>query len=351
MATSVVGRKRKAPTAATSDSSFARQLPAEKKQRAGVGIATDRGGKASQEDVYVIGGSRPDRLTLNGYSSPIAGTFGVFDGHGGDRASRYCAEHLFPKIAEEITTHNAAVDAAITNAVRAVDAEFCAIARRSSRPDLELQRAARFQSQLPGGRSMRSFAMEDGSTCLVAVIRDGIVYVGNVGDSRAILATRGGKSVSLSNDQKPGRKDERARLEANGATVTGSPSFLYHVWPFNKLIDVPRVNGALAMSRSIGDLSLKPWITCDPEITTHRLTANDQFLVMATDGLWDVVSSKAAAKIAAGFDDAQQAADALVKHALARKTYDNVTVVVVDVTSYTCSSATTNSTSVQQIES
>lgn len=112
------------------------------------------------------------------------------------------------------------------------------------------------------------------------------------------------------------------------------------MWPINKLIDVPRVNGALAMSRSIGDLSLKPWITCDPEITTHRLTADDQFLVMATDGLWDVVSSKAAAKIAAGYDDAQQAADALVKHALARKTFDNVTVVVVDVTSYACSSAT-----------
>lgn len=146
----------------------------------------------------MIGGSRPDRLTLNGYSSPLGGSFGVFDGHGGDRASRYCAEHLFPKIATEITTHNAAVDAAITSAVRAVDAEFCTIARRTSHPDLELQRAARFQSQLPGGRSLRSFAMEDGSTCLVAIIRDGTVHVGNVGDSRAILATRAGKSVSLS---------------------------------------------------------------------------------------------------------------------------------------------------------
>lgn len=151
-------------------------------------------------------------------------------------------------------------------------------------------------------------------------------------------------------DQKPSRKDERARLEAKGATVTGSPSFLYHVWPINKLIDVPRVNGALAMSRSIGDLSLKPWITCDPEITTHTLSADDHFLIMATDGLWDVVSNKTAAKIAAGFDDPQQAADALVKHALARKTFDNVTVVVVDVKSFTSCSASTSSSQQQQLE-
>ncbi|KAF1315118.1 putative protein phosphatase, partial [Globisporangium splendens] len=329
-----VGQKRKGPPSHTSGDSFdsvsSRRQPAGKKQKASVGIATDRGGKANQEDAYVIGGNAAPRLTLNGYASATVGCFGVFDGHGGDRASRYCAEHVFAKIQNEIDT-NASVDAAITTAVRAVDAEFCTIARRSSRPDLE--RAAAFQRGLPG-QVFRSFAMEDGSTCLISIIRHGVLYVGNVGDSRAIICTRKGKPVCLSNDQKPNRKDERARLEAKGAHVTGSPSFLYHLWPINKLIDVPRVNGALAMSRSIGDLSLKPWITCDPEITTHELTADDQFLIMATDGLWDVVSSKAAAKTAAAYDDPQQAADALVKLALARKTFDNITVVVVDISSY-----------------
>lgn len=334
--------------------------------------------------MYVIGGTRPDRLTLNGYSSNMGGCFGVFDGHGGDRASRYCAENLFPKIEAEITAHHASVDDAITSAIHAVDTEFCTIARRMSRPDLD-QRAAAFQrgggAAVPTGRNLRSFGMEDGSTCLIAIIRDGVVHIGNVGDSRAIICTRKGKSVSLSNgttlmpilrlrvscdcstcvltltlfcpslhgatDQKPSRKDERARLEAKGAHVTGSPGFLYYVWPINKLIDVPRVNGALAMSRSIGDLSLKPWITCDPEITTHELTSEDQFLIMATDGLWDVVSSKTAAKIASRFDDPQKAADALVALALAKKTFDNITVVVVDVSSY--ASNTSNSEQCAQL--
>lgn len=116
--------------------------------------------------------------------------------------------------------------------------------------------------------------------------------------------------------------------------MTGSPGFMYHLWPINRLIDVPRVNGALAMSRSMGDLSLKPWITCEPEIKTHTITNDDKFLIMATDGLWDVVSNKAAAKVASSYDDPQKAADALVALALAKKTYDNVTVLVVAISCF-----------------
>lgn len=108
------------------------------------------------------------------------------------------------------------------------------------------------------------------------------------------------------------------------------------------MIDVPRVNGALAMSRSIGDLSLKPFITCDPEITTHTITDDDHFLILASDGLWDVVSSKTAARIAASYKDPQQAADALVQLALQKHTYDNVTVVVVNVEHYSDSGTSSN---------
>lgn len=73
------------------------------------------------QDAYFIGGKMAARLTLNGYSSGMSGCFGVFDGHGGDRASRYCAEHLFPKIQEEIEANKESkIDAAITTAVHAI---------------------------------------------------------------------------------------------------------------------------------------------------------------------------------------------------------------------------------------
>lgn len=87
------------------------------------------------QDAYFIGGKMPARLTLNGYSSGMSGCFGVFDGHGGDRASRYCAEHLFPKIQEEIEANTESkIEAAITTAVHAIGTnERFAVAPSSSK--------------------------------------------------------------------------------------------------------------------------------------------------------------------------------------------------------------------------
>lgn len=55
---------------------------------------------------------------------------------------------------------------------------------------------------LPNAAIYRSYGMEDGSTCLVAIVRDGRLYVGNVGDSRAVLATFKGKPISLSDGKR-----------------------------------------------------------------------------------------------------------------------------------------------------
>ncbi|GLD92576.1 hypothetical protein PINS_up001135 [Pythium insidiosum] len=296
-----------------------------------VGIATNRGGKTNQEDAYFIGGRAPERLTLNGYSSAKAvGCFGLFDGHGGDRASRYCAEHVFDRIlAEREQTEDVAE--AITKGVLQIDEEFCTIARRKQRLPISLVPS---RAQAPVGVAC-TMTMEDGSTCLVAVLSQGKLYVGNVGDSRAVLCTDRGKAIPMSIDQKPDRKDEKERLEAKGAVVTGLPRLVTQVWPLRNILDVPRVNGSLAMSRSIGDVSLKEWITSEPEVTTRSLTRSDRFLILASDGLWDVVSNRTAAKLAARYPDAQRAADALLQLALNRKTTDNVTVLVVDVRAYT----------------
>ncbi|KAF4320486.1 hypothetical protein G195_006288 [Phytophthora kernoviae 00238/432] len=297
-----------------------------------VGIATDRGGKMNQEDAYFIGGKVVKRLTLNGYSSSASGCFGVFDGHSGDRASRFCAENIFPRILEQLELEPSVNDA-ITNAVRSLDADFCKIASTSS--SSRIAAAAQRKQRC-------SFAVEDGSTCLVAMIRDGLLHVGNVGDSRAIIVTNMGDAIPMSVDQKPNRKDERQRLEAKGAFITGKPDFMYCVWLLKKMLDVPRVNGRLAVSRSIGDLSLKQWISCDPEVKTHKLTKRDRFLIMASDGLWDVVTSKAAAQVAATFKEPQDVADTLMALALSKRPHDNITVLVVKLEAYAYSSSRTD---------
>ncbi|CCI42538.1 unnamed protein product [Albugo candida] len=281
------------------------------------GFATHCGQRYTQEDTYFVGQVCYQRSTLNGvFRTDFPGCFGVFDGHGGTRASNFCANFAFRKFGRKVKESGASVEEVLYDAIYALDDDFCAITRRS-----QAQRQGRVK--------------EEGSTCLLAVIRDNIVHIANVGDSRAIICTHKGKYISLSRDHKPQNGEERVKIEARGGTVTGYPSCFYSIWPINKLIDVPRVNGLLSMSRSIGDVGLKPWITCEPDITTHVLSAKtDKFLILATDGLWDVLSSRKVANIAYCYDDPQDVADALILEALRRKTHDNVTVLVVDLASF-----------------
>ena len=122
-----------------------------------------------------------------------------------------------------------------------------------------------------------------GSTCVVAVVRGDKLVVANAGDSRAVLSRRG-VAVEMSRDHKPMDDDERARiLKAGGFVQEG------------------RVNGSLALSRAIGDLEYKQGkglapqdqiVTAYPELMEQTLRDGDEFLVIACDGIWDVLSSQ-----------------------------------------------------------
>jgi len=121
-----------------------------------------------------------------------------------------------------------------------------------------------------------------GSTAVVAVVSPTHVVVGNAGDSRAVLS-RAGAPVELSVDHKPDRPDELARIEAAGGRV------IY--W------DGARVLGVLAMSRAIGDGYLKPFVSSEPEVTVTERTGEDECLILASDGLWDVVTNEMACEV------------------------------------------------------
>ena len=122
-----------------------------------------------------------------------------------------------------------------------------------------------------------------GSTCVVAVIRDNTLTVANAGDSRAVLCRRG-EAIPLSRDHKPQDEDERARIQNAGGFVQEG-----------------RVNGSLALSRAIGDLEYKQSknlpaheqiVTAHPEITVNEIKDGDEFLVIACDGIWDVLTNQ-----------------------------------------------------------
>jgi serine/threonine protein phosphatase PrpC len=276
------------------------------------GAAESVGRRAYMEDRHVVavlgggsgGGSGGGGGGSGGARAGAAALYGVFDGHAGARAAQFCASFVAATVASNIAWP-AAPAAALSGAFLGLDAAFLRVAAAESPP------------------------LDDGTTALVAVVAGGRVHVANAGDSRAVLVRAGGGAVALSDDHKPNRPDEVARIRALGGTV-----FFHGVW---------RVAGVLAVSRSIGDRSLKPYVTAVPDVLTHDVAPGDEALVLASDGLWDVLSSAAvAATCAAAFRAgaggagapahavAQRAATTLVRDAILGGSADNVTVLVVD---------------------
>uniref|UniRef100_M4BIA9 PPM-type phosphatase domain-containing protein n=1 Tax=Hyaloperonospora arabidopsidis (strain Emoy2) TaxID=559515 RepID=M4BIA9_HYAAE len=158
-------------------------------------------------------------------------------------------------------------------------------------------------------------------------------YAINVGDCRAVMC-RGGRGVPLTSDHKPDRPDERQRIEKAGGYV-------------GKIAGIPRVYSAagaglsmrrevsthLAVSRAFGDQSLKhpaPLVSCEPEVARFQVLTDDLFLILACDGIWDVMSEQDAVDIALPhFHDAKAAAGAIVKAAYKKGSLDNLTATVV----------------------
>lgn len=121
-----------------------------------------------------------------------------------------------------------------------------------------------------------------GSTAVGALITPQHIFVANAGDSRCTLV-RAGTTVAMSEDHKPFLEKEQRRIEAAGGTVT-----------------MRRVNGDLAVSRALGDFVYKHMrdlkaeeqqVSAEPEIRIEPRSTDDQFLVLACDGIWDVMSN------------------------------------------------------------
>jgi len=125
---------------------------------------------------------------------------------------------------------------------------------------------------------------DSGTTAIVAVVKGNHLYIANVGDSRCVLC-RNGKAVELSTDHKPEDTEEFNRIEKAGAKVT----------------DNGRVNGGLNLSRALGDHVYKlnkellpedQAITANPELREIELNKDDEFMVLACDGVWNVMTSE-----------------------------------------------------------
>ncbi|KAG1703130.1 hypothetical protein DVH05_008042 [Phytophthora capsici] len=158
-------------------------------------------------------------------------------------------------------------------------------------------------------------------------------YTVNVGDCRAVIC-RGGRGVALTRDHKPDRPDETQRIERAGGFVDKIAGISRVYSAVGAGLAVQRETSTyLAVSRAFGDRSLKkptPLVSSEPEIKQFTVQDDDLFLILACDGIWDVLSDQDAVDIALPhFNDAKAAADAIVKAAYKKGSADNLSATVV----------------------
>ncbi|KAH8486390.1 hypothetical protein H0E87_025412 [Populus deltoides] len=330
--------------------------------------------------------------------------FGVYDGHGGYHVAALCREKMHVLIEEELERVESTCGSGESGEF---GAEWEEMWRGVMKRSYERMDEVAMSTCACGSEGFQCECRPiqmilGGSTAVVAVLTPEHIIVANCGDSRAVLS-RGGRAIPLSVDHKipggillrwvgsrdiswmmPDRQDELARIEAAGGRV------IY--------LDGARVEGILAMSRAIGsatdgsrmpimcdaiaslslfavfkdvneeqlgiseslgrDEYLKPFVIPEPEITFTKRESVDDCLLLASDGLWDVLSGDLACKVArqclreenpppvnAGPQIKDEGAGALypsrsmlaaallTRLALGRRSCDNISVIVVDLKS------------------
>ncbi|XP_013706148.1 probable protein phosphatase 2C 71 [Brassica napus] len=243
------------------------------------GYASSAGKRSSMEDFF--------ETRIDGIDGEIVGLFGVFDGHGGAAAAEYLKRHLFSNL---ITHPNFISDtkSAIADAYNHTDSELL--------------------------KSENNHTIDAGSTASTAILVRDRLLVANVGDSRAVIC-RAGTAFAVSRDHKPDQSDERERIENAGGFVMWAGTW--------------RVGGVLAVSRSFGDRLLKEYVIADPEIQEEKIDDSLEFLILASDGLWDVFSNEEAVEVVKEVEDPEESTKKLVGEAIKRGSADNITCVVV----------------------
>lgn len=209
-----------------------------------------QGWRVSMEDAHV-------HILSLGPEDPEAAYFGVFDGHGGAKVAAYCANNLHRYIVRRPEYKQGDVEEALRQGF------------------LECDRVMKTEESLKDEMA--------GSTAVVVISKGKELWCANAGDSRCVAGVKG-EARALSFDHKPMDPKERNRIESAGGFVE-----------FN------RVNGNLALSRAMGDFVFKmndklsqseQIVTCDPDIDHSVVESEWDFILLACDGIWDVLSNQ-----------------------------------------------------------
>ena len=236
----------------------------------------------------------------------------IFDGHGGGNVSSYLQKN-FSKMYQQYLNETQ------NNIGKSLSLSFTQI-------DEDIKKQPQIENQ--------------GSTgTIIHIIRDKnnrlFVYNGNVGDSRASLISSK-KIIRLSKDHRTTDKEERKRIIAEGGMILNN-----------------RVNGELMLTRSFGDFGFKhkgnnntpkknddelsrfrKGVICEPFVTQIEIdqSINNQFLFLASDGVWDVISEEDLQQLIKVNNDTQYLSSIIIEKALFKNAWDNLSIFVVKLT-------------------
>ncbi|XP_058769072.1 probable protein phosphatase 2C 15 [Vicia villosa] len=265
---------------------------------------TVRIGQAAQskkgEDYFLI---KTDCQRVPGNSSTAFSVFAIFDGHNGNAAAVFTRENLLNHV-------------------------LCALPRGLGRDEwLQALPRALVAGFVKTDKEFQSRGETSGTTATFVIVDRWTVTVASVGDSRCILDTQGGAVTTLTVDHRlEDNTEERQRVTASGgevgrlSIVGGAEIGPLRCWP-----------GGLCLSRSIGDMDVGEFIVPIPYVKQVKLSKAGGRLIIASDGIWDAVSSEMAAKSCRGLP-AELAAMQVVKEALrTRGLKDDTTCIVVDI--------------------
>ena len=254
-----------------------------------------QGKRDSNEDQHI---SIYNITNSNNNINPV-NFIGVFDGHGGKMVSKFLKENL-PKYILKKTDIN------IYQQKSAVTSRFF------------LKLFDKLQNQLIKDHPVVS--KRCGSTSLCGIMyKDkmdrNMIWLANIGDSRAVLFNSKNTAIPLTIDHKPNAINEKIRIEKLGGRI----KFDGADWRI----------GDLSLSRAVGDLDNTPYVIHKPEVFRYRLNKKDKFIIFACDGLWDVLSNTEACNFVDKFITEKyngNISKKLAEYAIKRGSYDNVTV-------------------------
>ncbi len=237
--------------------------------------------------------------------------FSIFDGHGGDKVSKYLKSKLPSYFLSNSVDINPSKHSKFNKYINKIY-EY-------------------IQSKLCSFEIPSKFC---GSTALVIInYPKNSVYnqlkVINLGDCRAVLCNKDNIAVPLTKDHKPMSWEENKRITSSGGKITIDRG------------DDPRING-LSVSRSFGDLDAKPHVSHLPDVYDYEITpGKDKFIIMGCDGVWDVLSNQDAVDFVLYAMDKleigprcttrsnKNIANLLGEHAIAKGSQDNISVLVI----------------------